>query len=254
MTDMSLWKPMVDQPIHSFPGEARFLAATPERPVPVSRHLESKRLQRMTIHRHPVVTVVSDAHRLEPRSNVGNRLMHAPSQFGFHFLELGSKPLLDREPPHRETSVASLGPADMREPQEVERFRFPLAAILPVLVRVRTKFQKARLVRMQLQSILQESLLQSGQKLLGLPSMLKPHDEVIGPASNDHITLSLCLSPVVRPEVEHVMQVDVRQPGRGTSALRRSFFAAFPLALFQHARVQPSLDEPHDSLGRDTVL
>src|SRR6266850_2169260 len=97
MADMSRWKPLVDQPIHTLPGEARFLTPTPKRPVPVSRDLESEGLHGMTVHRHSVVPVMPRDHRPEPGSDIGDRLMHAPPQFSFHFLELGSKPLFHRE-------------------------------------------------------------------------------------------------------------------------------------------------------------
>src|SRR5205085_8958433 len=61
-------------------------------------------------------------------------------------------------------------------------------------------------------------------------------------------------TPVLHPEVEHVVQVDVGQQRRGTAALWRSFFTAPPLALFQHARVQPFTDEPRDALVSYAVL
>src|SRR5438445_11754514 len=115
MTDMSRRKPLVDQPIHSLPGEARFLTPTPKRPVPVSRDLESEGLHSMNVHRHSVIPVVPRDHRLEPGSDTGDRPMHAPPPFGLHFLELGPAPLLHREAFDREASTTPLGRADMRQ-------------------------------------------------------------------------------------------------------------------------------------------
>ena len=39
--------------------------------------------------------------------------------------------------------------------------------------------------------------------------MLKPNDDVVGIAHNDHVTRGLAPSPAFGPEVEGVMQVDV---------------------------------------------
>src|SRR5712671_4611839 len=133
MTNKSRRKPSVDQPIHSLPGDSVFLAPAPQGLVPVTPHLGSKDIERMTVCRHSVIPDVPSHYRAEPGSDFGNRIVHASAQLGFHFFELGSKPLRDRMPNDRVHSIASLDPADMHESEKVECFRLPLAAIVPVL-------------------------------------------------------------------------------------------------------------------------
>src|ERR1051325_9327739 len=91
-------------------------------------------------------------------------------------------------------------------------------------------------------------------KLLGILLVLKTHHEVIGPADDYHVAFGLCLAPVLHSEVEHVVQIDVSQQRRGTTALWRSFFTAPPPSCFQHARVQPFADEPHHAPVSYAVL
>src|SRR5208282_5877474 len=53
---------------------------------------------------------------------------------------------------------------------------------------------------------------------------------------------------------EDIMEVDIRQQRRCTSTLWRTCFHERSLALFQHACVQPFLDEPHDAPVRYPML
>ena len=73
------------------------------------------------------------------------------------------------------------------------------------------ELDEARLLRMQLQGELPESLPQALQELLGIRAVLEPNDEVIGPASDDHVSSRVPLPPLLDPQVEDVMEVDVRQ-------------------------------------------
>ena len=94
----------------------------------------------------------------------------------------------------------------------------------------------------------------SGEKLLGVVSMLEPHDEVVGKPHDDHVAVRLPLPPSVGPEVEDVVQVDIGQERADTAALDRADLTDDALPLLQHAGVQPFLDEPHDAPVRHTVL
>src|SRR5208283_2426300 len=58
----------------------------------------------------------------------------------------------------------------------------------------------------------------------------------------------------LNPEIKDVVKVDVRQQWRCTSALRRACLHKRSRSLFQHARVQPFLDETHDAPIRYPML
>src|SRR5690606_30818568 len=138
--------------------------------------------------------------------------------------------------------------------EKVERFRFALAALLAVFGRERSEFQQARLFGMQLQLELAETLSQLLPKPRGVRLMLESEHDVVGEPHNDDIAAGLLLPPCLDPEVEYVVEVDVRQQWRRTSALWRTFLHTHSLPILQHACVQPLLDEPHDALVGNPVL
>src|ERR1041384_2520750 len=248
------WQPTVSQRNHLLPGQAARLAASPQRPVPVAHYLKTKRRQRAQVGRHPVVPVVTRNHRPQPLTNFGHALMHSFAQFLSVFLQLGSFPLAHRPPIDREHSVASLLATDMREAKKVECLRFPFATPLSIVGGKVAKLDDARFLRMQFQFELGEPFRQLMMKPRGVRLVLKAHYEVISPADDNHVAFGFCLAPVLHPEVEHVVQIDVSQQRRGTAALWRSLITARPLAFFQHARVQPFTDEPHHALVSYTML
>jgi hypothetical protein len=62
-----------------------------------------------------------------------------------------------------------------------------------------------------------------------------------------YIAMRTLRTPCLDPEIEDVMEVDIRQQRRCTSALRRACLRKRSHSLFQHAGVQPFLDEPHNA-------
>src|SRR3989440_7816657 len=133
--------------------------------------------------------------------------------------------------------------------------RPPRSTLFPYTTLFRsTKLDEACLLGMQFQFELGEPLRQLFVKPLGLPAVLKTHHEVISPTNDDDLAAGFCPPPVLLPEVEHVVQIDVGHQRRGTAALWRSFFTAPPLSLFQHARFQPFTDESHHALVCYPVL
>jgi hypothetical protein len=253
MMQRRLWQPKFNQAAHPLPGEPRFLAASPQSAIPGASHMEPKRRQRPKVRRHPVVSVVSRDHQAQPSTYLRHRIVQPLAQFRFDFLQLRAFPLTHRPPQHRELPLSRLATA-MREAQKVEGLGFPLTTRLALLGRPATKLDDARFLGMQFQFELGEAFRQFVMKLLGILLVLKAHYEVIGPPDDYHVAFGFCLSPVLHPEVEHVVQIEVRQQWRGTAALWRSFFAAPPLSCFQHARLQPFTDESHHAPVSYAVL
>src|SRR5262249_54690886 len=157
-------------------------------------------------------------------------------------------------PQHRESSIAPLLHADMRKAQEIERFRFPCSALLPVLDCKRTELQKARFLRMQLQVELPHPFRKFRPELVGIRFHLEAKHEVVSKAHDDHIAVCVLSTPRLSPQVEYVMEIDVSQQRRDTPALGRSLLHPYPFPILQHAGVQPLLDQPHDAPICNPVL
>src|ERR1700722_15617362 len=77
--------------------------------------------------------------------------------------------------------------------------------------------------------------------------MLKSSHEVIGEAYEDDLSARLFLPPLLKPEIEHVVKIDVGQHWANTPALNCPYLTLHPLALFQHACLDPFLDQAHDA-------
>src|SRR5206468_12701199 len=125
--------------------------------------------------------------------------------------------------------------------QEVERLRFAGATVASIVFRIAAKLDDSRFVGMQLEAKLREPLAQFCQKPLCFVTMLEARNEIVRKADEDHFPVRWRLPPSLDPEVEYLVQVEVRQQGTDTPALHRSYLTLYSLALFQHARLEPFL-------------
>jgi len=99
----------------------------------------------------------------------------------------------------------------MLEAQEIERFGFPFSSSFPVLFGKPAEFDPARLIRVQFQSEFSQSLSQVIQKAIRVRLLLESDDGIVCVAHDYHLALRPFLAPDVHPEVEAVVQVNVRE-------------------------------------------
>ena len=99
----------------------------------------------------------------------------------------------------------------MREAQEGKGFRLAQSRRFRLFGRKRPEPQEPGLIRVKLQVEPCETFSQVRQEPLGLLPMLKAHHEVVRVPHDNHVAVRLRLSPVVGPEVEHIMKVDICQ-------------------------------------------
>ena len=97
----------------------------------------------------------------------------------------------------------------MGEPQELEGLRLSEPAPGASVHRMAAKLDQAGLLRIERQRELLHPLAHYFPEAPGVSLVLKPNDDVVGIAHNDHVTRGLAPSPAFGPEVEGVMQVDV---------------------------------------------
>ncbi len=72
-----------------------------------------------------------------------------------------------------------------------------------------TELDQPRFLRMQLQTELREPVAELGKEPLSVFTMLKARHVVVGEPQEDHVPARVTPPPLVGPQVEHVMQVDV---------------------------------------------
>ena len=172
--------------------------------------------------------------------------MHASLQFLFQAPQLSLLPLAHRLSQDREVSLP--GPsADVREPQEVERFRLAFPTLTPILFRKAAKFDDSCLIGMQLQAEVRTSFAQLRQELLCFLPMLESCHKVISKPREDDLSACVPPSPLPDPEIECVVKIDIRQQRANTPALNCPYLTLHPFALFQHAGLEPFLDQAHNA-------
>jgi len=105
---------------------------------------------------------MSAYHGPKPRALLRDGLVAPPPQVGRDLVQFGHHPLPLRVPVQEELPRPR-APADVREPEEVEGLRLPVeAALTSAIERVAPEGDEARLLGVQLQRELYESLAQLG--------------------------------------------------------------------------------------------
>ena len=143
-----------------------------------------------------------------PRPLFRDGSVHPPPQGFLHLAELRTQPHAHRLAQYHELSVPRLA-AQVREAEEVECLRFLVATAVSVPAGEPTELDEPCFVRMQLKAELPEALPQLDEELLCLLAMLEAHHEVIGEAHDDDVASRPLLPPLMDPQVEYVVQVDV---------------------------------------------
>jgi hypothetical protein len=136
MEDAWPGKPVIREHRETGPGLTTLLAVSAEKPPPSCGYPVTELHERVAVGRHGVVPEVAGDHLLEPFSLLGNRLVHALSQFLFDRLELCPHAVAPGLPFDQEATPAGFA-ADEGEAQEVEGLRLcePAAfAAVPALL------------------------------------------------------------------------------------------------------------------------
>ena len=136
--------------------------------------------------------------------------MHALAQFFLEFAELALHFLTHCLPLHCELPFSRLA-AHVREAEEVEGLRLAFAPLLSVVGGKSAELNEARFVGMQFQLEAPQALRKFLLELLGVGAILESGNNVVSIAHDDDITAPCLPPPLVGPEVEHVMQIDIRQ-------------------------------------------
>jgi hypothetical protein len=209
VTDVERRNPALDVAAHARPREAALTPST-ERLPPEPTHCSRERVHRRVIHGHRVILHVPLYHRTYIRAEFRDGAVQAAPKFGFDRLQLGLHARPHRPPKHRELPGSGRG-TDVREPEKIEARRFPLATGSPVVAGEPTKLQPPCLRGMQHQPEPRESFAQVREKLLGVVSTFEAHHEVVGKAHDDDVAGRVAPTPLVSPEVEDIVQVEIGQ-------------------------------------------
>src|SRR5262249_7160282 len=220
MTHASQREPASYSALHLCPRYTGFVAAPPQYSPPDPSHSHAKVTDTYRIHRHRVVIHVPHNHRAHILAHFWDRRGYALLEFGFHFFELSLPALAHRLPQHHKSALAGLCTA-VREPKKVKGLRLAFASALSILLRLSAKLNQTRLLAVKFQPKALEPFHKLAQKLVPVVSVLKSHNEVVGKPHHDHISSDLYSSPLLDPQVKHIVQVDIGQKRTDAPALDR---------------------------------
>src|ERR1039458_7997356 len=145
-------------------------------------------------------------------------------------------------------------PADVREPEELERLRLAEPTRCAIPGGVPSELDQPRLLGVQLQTEFREPVAKVSPELLGVFPMLKAHHEVVSEPHDDNVTARVPSPPLVSPQVQDVAPVDVPEQRRSRCPLRNALIERRPRPIFNDPRGQPLLNQPQDPPIRDPVL
>src|SRR5690606_8447860 len=124
--------------------------------------------------------------------------------------------------------ATTIFPTDMREPEEVERFRFTFSPAGAVFGSKAAELHQSGFLRVYRESELPQPALHGYTEALGVDSLVESNDDVIGVSDHHHITCGMATSPLMRPQIEDVVEVDVCQQRRDDCTLWGAFYRCTP--------------------------
>ena len=210
MGDLEEWQPSIAQAPHPLPGQSCALAATPKRLEPEAHGLRAEGIQRPLITRHAVIVGVPAKDAGEPTPLLWDRLIAASEQLAPEGVKLRPRPFRVGDAFELKTPAPGL-PAHVREAEKPERLRLAEAPLGPLLGGEPSEPDQPRLLGVQLQTEPREPVAKVRPEPLGVVPMLETHHEVVSEARDDNVTARVPSSPLMSPEVEDVVQIDVRQ-------------------------------------------
>ena len=67
---------------------------------------------------------------------------------------------------------------------------------------------------MKRQGVFRHAPFEIRQKPYGIGAVLEPYDSVVGVSHDDHFAAGVALSPLLGPEIENIVEIDVGQQRR----------------------------------------
>ncbi len=174
MKNLGQRKPLGSKTLQQLPCHPAPLTASSERSQPALAYLEPKAPETGEIAGNRMIVEVALYHAPQPSPDFCQRLMQTYPQGGLHLFQLGEQPLPLGLAQHEELAALPGAPANMREPQEVERLRLALTPSLPVVGSKPPELNQAGLVRVEFQSELLQPLPPFLEEPLCVRAILEP--------------------------------------------------------------------------------
>jgi len=209
-------QPAVDEAVHSFPIEPMALAATKQRFIPKATHMVAECFQFPNVARYPIVAVMPEQNHTQPLSHSRHRMMKTPFELRFKLHQFRPNPLVDAMTENRIFAISGLA-TYVCKTKKIKCFRLSFTSPFAVLGCKTPKLNKPRLAPMEFQIELPKALPKLSQEPLRVLPVLEANHEVITKPDKDNIARGVPSPPLVSPQIEHIVQIDVGKQGTNDS-------------------------------------
>jgi hypothetical protein len=136
--------------------------------------------------------------------------MPSVPQLIFDFPQGGPKPVAPGLSPEHELTAPGAA-TDVRKTKKVERLGLSQTPLCPVRRREAAELDQAGFLRVHRQPKLLQSHLHGPLEPLGVTCFVKSDDNVVSVPNNYDVPLGMAFAPLVRPEVEDIVKIDICQ-------------------------------------------
>src|SRR5271155_1409743 len=169
-----------------------------------------ERHERAEITRHGVVGEVAGDDLPKPSTLLRNGEVHLSSQRVFDFSQLCLRAITTGFPLDEEFSLPCLA-ADESETQKIKGLRLAKTRSGALIRCEAAKRDQSSLSRMQRQRELFQPRLHSSQEAPRFGFVFNTQNNIIGISHDDHVALCLSTAPLLGPEIEDVVKIDIGQ-------------------------------------------
>src|SRR5947207_7416780 len=215
--------------------------------------MKSKGRRRPPIARYGMVGVEALNDLLQPSALLRRCVVLSLPQLFLHPPKRCLHSVATGAPLNKEVPCSRLT-ADKCKAQECEGLRLAKPALFSIGRRKAAKLDQPGLVRMQRKREPLQTFTHIRQEPLGVGFVLKSEDSVVGETHHNHIPSGVTLTPLVHPQVERIMEINVGQQGRCSRTLRDASLTVRPDPFIQHSSLQPFAYQTNHAFIRNPML
>lgn len=242
MYDPRSWKgEAVTEKSPTTPRDAGALGSTPEPLHPGASRLPGKHAEQPSVTAHAVVGIVPAELAAEDSMLLRDRKVSMSSAPFREITKRSMQPGRSRLWLHQPVPpVQGTAPGE-REAEEVERSS-PRPSLSGASCTRRVERKQAGLLRMKTETEPLEPFRERREDPAGIRLRSEPEDRIVRIANEDRISGQPRKNLLVEPEIEHFMEIDVRQDRRDHTTLWGPLLRSAPLPIFENSGFQPLVD------------
>src|SRR5215471_15603606 len=254
--EIQLWSqqrgPLLD-PMKGLQPDLAFPASAAQHSAPETLYGPMDPLQCPDVSGNAVVRIVTAKHVIELVGLILDRLVPHPPHLVLQMHQRTPQSCLLRTQPHSKVALL-IAVAVQGEAQKINRLRASPATLARVSLRIATKFDEFGLRLCQGQAKLPQSLAQYLLDTKSIRAIFEAQHEVVDVSHQVGLTPQPRFDHPLKPQIEHIVQIQITQQDADRTTLWGPFFAWMELLIFQNVGFQPAPDQADQTLVPYSML